>query len=107
MTGEPKKKQRCSWIGHAKGITRDYYDNQGKELSGAALRNFVAVDNAVDDTLRMKDGQFRVKLIQLLHRDRKLTLEGAGMAVHCGVATAGRWQKKFFEMVARNSGWID
>lgn len=107
MTKEPKKKRHCSWNGHARGVVRDYYDRFGKELSGAALRDFIAVDNAVEETLRMNDGQSRMKLISLLHRDRAYTLEGAADIVGCGPATASRWQKKFFEMVARNCGWID
>lgn len=77
------------------------------DLTGAASANYQAVLDAVTETERMADGENRLRLIKMLHWGGALTIEGAARAIPCGSATAKRWQRLFFVMVARNRGLID
>lgn len=86
---------------------RKYPGNRSSELSGVALRNHEAVKKAVDATLAMDGGADRLKVISMVHWERTRTLEGAALAVPCGRATAARWQREFFENVARSRDLLD
>ncbi len=100
---------RYSWWGHIKAIIRAYPARQGKELSGVALRDQMAVQGAIEATRHMDGGEARMKVIRLLHWSVPITLNlnGVALAVKCDRATAARWQRKFFEEVARNRDLLD
>lgn len=100
-------KQHYPWWGYVKSIVRDYATQCTEDLTGVAVANYEAVIEAVNATERMTDGQNRLKLIKMLHWDRTHTLEGAARVIPCGRSTAARWQREFFEMVARNRGLLD
>lgn len=100
-------KKHYDWWGYVKSIVRAYPGSQSSELSGVALRNHEAVKKAVDNTLKMDGGDNRLKVISMVHWERTRTLEGAALAVSCGISTAARWQRGFFEEVAKNRGLID
>lgn len=76
-------------------------------MSDAERAGWAAVDGAVEVTKHMENGDARIKIIEMVHWDRTHTLEGAAMEAHCGRATAARWQRDFFEEVARNRGLLD
>lgn len=76
-------------------------------MSNVERANWCAVDGAIESTEKMKDGLGRMKIIQMVHWGRKHTLEGAALSIPCDRATAARWQKRFFEEVARNRGLMD
>lgn len=100
-------KRHYPWWGYVKSIVRDYATQRMGDLTGVAVENYAAVLEAVNVTERMTDGENRLKLIQMLHWDRTHTLEGAAIAIPCSRSTAAYWQRKFFEMVARNRGLLD
>lgn len=100
-------KQRYPWWGYIKAIIREYPKRRASELSGVALREHEAVKRAVDKTLMMDGGANRLKVISMVHWERTRTLEGAALAIPCDRATAARWQRRFFEEVARNRDLLD
>lgn len=107
MTKEQKKKQRYSWWSYIREIVREYYERRPAELNGVAARSWKAVRDAIETTERMPDGYSRIRLVRMLHADRTYTLDGAANAIPCDRATAARWQRRFFEEVARNRGLLD
>lgn len=95
------------WWGHVKAIIQGYPGQAGKDLSRVETMNYEAVKAAIEAAQRMENGEARMKVIRLVHLDRTHTLEGAALEVPCGYATAARWQRKFFEEVARNRDFLD
>ena len=100
-------KQHYKWWGYIKAIVREYPEHRSDELFGVESREHEAVKKAVDDTLSRDDGANRLKVISMVHWERTRTLEGAALEVSCSVRTANRWQRSFFEEVARNRGLLD
>ena len=100
-------KQHYPWWGYIKAVVREYPKHRASELSGVALREHEAVKKAVDKTLMMDGGATRLKVISMVHWERTRTLEGAALTVPCSERTANRWQRSFFEMVARNRDLLD
>lgn len=100
-------KKHYKWWGYIKDVVREYPGSRSDELSGVVLREHEAVKKAVDDTLNMDGGANRLKVISMVHWERTRTLEGAALEIPCGPATAARWQRKFFEEVARNRDLLD
>lgn len=95
------------WWGYIRDLIRRYPGAAGKELSGVALKGQNAVKAAIEETERMNGGEERMKLIRMVHFDRTHTLDGAAQEIPCNRATAARWQRKFFEDVARARGILD
>lgn len=100
-------KRHYDWWGYIKSLVRKYPENRSSELSGVALRNHEAVKKAVDTAMAMDGGANRLKVISMVHWERTRTLEGAALAVPCDERTAYRWQRSFFEEVARNRDLLD
>lgn len=100
-------KQHYKWWGYIKAIVQEYPRERPSELSGVELREHEAVKKAVDETLKMDGGANRLKVISMVHWGRTRTLEGAALAIPCDRATAARWQRRFFEEVARNRDLLD
>lgn len=96
-----------SWWPYVKEIIRAYPVRIDAELSGVALIDYHAVEDAIDKTEQMTDGQSRLKLIRLLHWNGTHTVQGAADEIPCDKSTAYRWQRRFFEEVARNRELID
>lgn len=102
------RKQHYSWWGYVRSIVREYKTCSDREtLSGVALKNSTAVFDAIIDTERMEGGENRLKVIRLLHWDKTHTLDGAASMIPCARSTVGKWQREFFEEVARNRGLLD
>lgn len=101
------QKNHYTWWAYIKAIVREYPNRQGANLHGVSLREYEAVRDAVDATERMTDAVARMSVVRLVHFERTHTLEGAAITVPCGVATAARWQRRFFEEVARNMMLLD
>lgn len=99
--------KRYTWWKYIKAVVQAYPSRRGVRLSGVAWREREAVRVAIEATQRMVDGQGRLKIIRLLHWDRTHTLEGAALAIPCSRRTAARWQRQFFEEVARGRDLID
>lgn len=100
-------KHNYPWWSYIKAIVWAYPGRQGKELSGVTRREQEAVQAAIDATESAENGAARLKLIRLVHLERTHTLDGAALFVPCSERTAHRWQRSFFEEVARNRGLLD
>lgn len=100
-------KQHPPWWNYVKAIIRAYPGQIGKDLSRVEAMNYEAVKAAIEATEHMENGEVRMKVIRLVHLDRTHTVEGAALRISCEKTTAYRWQKAFFEEVARNRDFMD
>lgn len=76
-------------------------------MTGVAFREYMDVKRSIEATAAMPNGNVRMQLIQMIHWDRTHNLEGAALSIPCDRATAARWQRRFFEEVARNRDLLD
>lgn len=79
----------------------------GQEMSRTDLKDWSAVKSAIDYTERNENSLARLKMIRMVHWDRTHTLEGAALSIPCSRSLAAKWQREFFEEVARNRGLLD
>ena len=93
---------RYAWWGYVKAMVREYPERQGQALTGTALREYEAVQAAIEQTERMRGGHDRLKVIGLVYWKRACTLLGAALQVPCSERTAQRWSSAFIKTVARN-----
>lgn len=100
-------KRHYKWWGYIKAIIQEYPRSRSSELSGVELREHEAVKKAVDETLKMDGAANRLKVISMVCWERTQTLEGAALSIPCDRATAARWQRRFFEEVAKNRDLLD
>lgn len=106
-----KAKRHYPWWGYVRYMVRRYpaLDKTlpGQEVSRTDSKDWSAVKSAIDYTEREENGLARLKVVRMVHWDRTHTLEGAATEIPCDRATAARWQRRFFEEVARNRGLLD
>lgn len=101
-------KQHYPWWGYVRSLVREWHEREDYEsMQRAAKHDYICVNLAVIETERMTDGESRLKLIRMMHWDKTHTLGGAALDIPCGRSTAARWQREFFEAVARNRGLMD
>ena len=82
-------------------------NNNARTIEAAALRQLPkdeqraldAVSAAIQTTTRYRNGDLRVKLIDLIYWRESHTLTGAAMAIHISGQTASRWHNGFIELV--------
>lgn len=103
------KKKYYSWWPYIREIVRLYPERSKIPLTGVAFREYMDVKRAIEATEAMPVGDVRIQLIRMLHWDKPftLTLDGIAQQIPCDRATAARWQRRFFEEVARNRGLMD
>lgn len=98
------------WWGHVRYLIRKYPE-WGKmpyeEMTRPEMAGWDAVNKAIKSTERMTDGASRLKVVQAMHWGGGLNLDGASVKLHCGRATAARWQSDFFKEVAKNMAFIE
>ena len=70
-----------------------------RQLSPDDQRALDAVSNAIQTTMRYRNGNLRVKIIDLVYWRQSHTLEGAAQAVHVSLKTAQGWHSAFVELV--------
>ena len=58
-----------------------------------------AVSNAIETTMRYRNGDLRVRIIDMVYWRQTHTLEGAALAVHVSPQTAQEWNSAFIELV--------
>lgn len=101
-------KTHYPWWSYVKYIVQQYPKREHGSLPSVVQnREVMAVGSAIFKTEQMDGGDERMKVIRMVHFDRTHTLSGAALEIPCDRATAARWQRKFFEDVARNRGLID
>lgn len=96
------------WWGYVKGIVRKYPERKYRtDLKGVEEKERASVQSACEKTWNDIDGSTRCRAISMIHFTRTHTLTGAAQEIGCDRATAARWQRKFFEDVAKNMGLLD
>lgn len=98
------------WWGYVRYIVRQYPDwseAPGEKMTNAERAGWAAVDGAVEATGHVENSLARLKMIRMVHWERTHTLEGAALSIPCSRSLASKWQREFFEEVARNRGLLD
>lgn len=101
------KKRHYSWWSYIKEIVQKYPERISKQLEGVQELERKAVAESIEWTDHMENGKERMQIIKRVHWDRTHTIAGAALEIHCSERTASRWQRRFFEDVARNRGLLD
>lgn len=70
-----------------------------RSLPPGDQRALDAVSNAIQTTMRYRNGDLRVRIIDLVYWKQTHTLEGAALAVHVSPQTAQEWNSAFIELV--------
>ncbi len=79
-----------------------------RELPGTRQREYNAVHNAIEQTLKIPwSGELRIKIINLVFWQRSHTLEGAALECNCSYRTARRYHSDFIMAVALFYGLLD
>ena len=107
----PDLKRRVAQL-HTVSITPNYNGMPGsgepsRTTEVVALRSlppdeqrwYDAVSNAISTTMRYRNGDLRLAVINLVYWKATHTLEGAAMAIHVGNKTAQGWHSDFIELV--------
>jgi len=101
------RKPRYGWWGYVKGMIRQYPKRKGQELFGVVMREYEAVNEAVEETAQMKDGADRLMVIDLVLWKGTHQIPGAALQVPCSERTAQQWHADFIKMTAKNFGLLD
>ena len=64
-----------------------------------------AIEQALEDTAKLSDGELRLKAIQLIYFDKTDTIDGAALKVHASRRTVQRWCSAFINLVGRYAGF--
>lgn len=93
---------RYGWWGYVKAMIRKYPERRGQTLTGTALREYEAVQAAIEQTERMRNGANRLKVIELVYWKKTHALKNAGLYVRYSECTVQNWHADFIKTVARN-----
>lgn len=93
-------------IGHGTEAHRAIEDVALRELPQAEMKEYNAVEKAIQATLQYKDGNERLQLIDMVFFKKTHTLQGAAMACNVSYTTAARWHNKFIVQTAKCFGLI-
>lgn len=88
-------------------MIRQYPAREGKYIQGKALDERMAVQRAIDQTMKMDNGQDRLRVVDLVFFKQTHTLEGAALMVPCSYDTAQKYHAQFIKLVAKNYGLLD
>lgn len=100
-------KPRYGWWGYVKWMIRQCPAREGKYIQGKALDERMAVQRAIDQTMKMDNGQDRLRVVDLVFFKQTHTLEGAALMVPCHYETARHWHTDFIKLVAKEYGLMD
>ena len=78
-----------------------------RELPTTRQREYAAVHAAIQDTRKVKSGDIRLKIIDLVFWKKTHTLEGAAMVCHTAYSTAKAYHGEFLNLVAQKYGLRD
>lgn len=93
---------RYDWRGYVKAMIRRYPERRGQALTGTALREYEAVQAAIEQTERMRNGRDRLRVIELVYWKRVCDLKHAGLYVWYSEDTVQNWHADFIKAVAKN-----
>lgn len=78
-----------------------------RELPSTSQREYEAVRRAVETTEHYRNGQERLKVIELVLWKKTHNLQGAALQIPCHVDTAKVWHGDFIRLVASYYGLMD
>lgn len=96
-----------TWWPYIRNMIKRYpYRQQEGCDTQTARREQAAVEAAIADTQKKKDGAARLTVLRAMYwrKYSRKNLEGAAMEAHTSYSTAKRWQNDFFRLVARYMG---
>ncbi len=70
-----------------------------RTLNATDQRNLDAVKKAIETTMRYRNGDLRIRVIDLMYWKKTHTMEGAAMQTHVSIRTAQDWHNAFVELV--------
>lgn len=89
------------------GIGNPTANKAFKRLPGNRGREYDAVTDAINATMRDKNGLERIRLIEIVFWKKTHTLMGAAQVCHVSERSARRWHTEFIRLVAKNYGLLD
>ena len=107
--------------GHAQAVTPAYSAVPGgggarRTTEDAALKRPLnareeeavrAIDRAMDEIAKCRDGDVVLQIIQMVDFKRTHTIDGAAMALYMHRDTVGGKRSRFIDLVGKNLGWLD
>ena len=81
------------------GASRSTEETATRELPKGQQRELDAVRYSIETTNRYRNGDLRIKMIDLVYWRNTHTLTGAAMALHVSIDTARHWHSDFVELV--------
>lgn len=66
-----------------------------------------AVDKAIEEIRRQRDGETVLKIVTMVDFKRSHTIEGAAMVLYMHRVTASDKRTRFIDMVGKNLGWLN
>lgn len=66
-----------------------------------------AVDKAIEEIRRQRDGETVLKIVTMVDFKRSHTIEGAAMVLYMHRDTAGDKRTRFIDLVGKNLGWLN
>lgn len=103
-------KIKYAWWAYVKAMIRQYKARAKRypELKRVELREFEAVQRAIDRTEKLPDGKWRIKLLDKLYwQYNRKNIDGAAMDLYISRRTALRWSAEFTYLVAEEFGLYD
>ena len=92
------------WYVVAQTMVRRYPGiKQEKGIQAAIFAK--AIEQALEDTAKLVDGEIRLRAIQLIYFDKTDTIDGASLKVHASRRTVQRWCSAFINSVGRYAGF--
>lgn len=92
---EQKITANYSATAHGSGVSKPVETLALRELPKAEQKQYDAVVGAISMTKRLKDGEERLKLIDMVFWKKTRNLQGAAMVCNVSYGTAKRWHKEF------------
>lgn len=80
---------------HGSGVSKPVEKLALRELPKVEQKRYKAVVGAIRKTKRLKDGEERLRLIEMVFWKKTHTLQGAAMVCNVSYGTAKRWHKEF------------
>lgn len=97
-------KYRHYWYPHIITLLYNYPNNLENTPKGNEAKE--AIYKAIEETLKSKDGEMKVKAIKMLYFDKTYTAEGVAQNLYISRRTLDYWKSDFIELVGRNMNYL-
>ena len=99
-----KARYKNYWYGLSQTMIRRYPGIKSERGIQSAIFT-QAIEQALEDTARLNDGDSRIQVIKLIYFDKTDTIDGAALKVHASRRTVQRWSSAFVNMVGKYAGF--